>query len=1444
MTNLTKKTNKKSTLLFAILTLTIVGFSGCAKDRPDRNEQRDFDKVELSVYDGKEFTLETVKALSQTPLVSDAVNLSADVSSASLSDQFTLMTYKTNSNIFEDVPFFGLPGQKYTLRYEVTNTHLVINKVAKPELIPFTERTFAKKEGSNLVVPTVGYPLTLFKKKRTTNLDDEFTNQFEFIVVQKVSEATHMRVDLNSRETFEIEKKLNVLPVDLFTGSNKDEAKQWFYSATVVGAPPALANSIGRDVTADFSQGSVSRIKFIKADNAIMGVNLNIDKEIDTKDENNLSVIIRVPVEWLDFRQAKEGVNNLLSEEVLDDESKESVAALKRPYIKADFTQVTTAASGGFDTSFSNDFSLFDLEISEGYISFVTENTTSKIRTRYSFRAAHKPKIDQIKRYFKNDRDIFGYFTTTLNKLRNYRQERDDEIEKNILINHYMPEVGPNGKRKITYHFSKLTKTESMRDVSRIAVDVWNKAFQEANTGIEIVLDESKDVNLGDLRYNIINVVDSKNGGSLLGYGPTIADTDTGEIIAGSSNIYADPFREMLVRDVRNYIRSRRGLFAPNYLGSSKPTSSLVGSSSLDAVLEFTTKLYEGIEEDESMLTNRSLIKSLAKTKSAHLAYKSKMAELASLKGSMKLPHFVLKVEEVHNQLKADFRLTERDFAELNSKGVSHHGAFETASKDVVKEIESRCKPELDAYIETLEEDDVLYNDDEEEVILNCINKRSSTAAKGNALDKKDISLLESRVLSTLVHEMGHNFSLRHNFVASTDSDHYSKDEHGHILSQSSSVMDYNRGNVDELLAPAKYDIEAIRFLYGNAVTLENGKNHAIVKTKSLLAQLGDLKRLPLKFCTDEDASYDPQAIWSRNRDPLCARHDHGKNPLEIVRENVLSVNSYIAVGTYRYDKAFIFSFDPLNFVEPGTRASNAILQRNFLTLQKIYSQWRFHFAAFVGDENRYLESYSEEEFQKQLERMKNDTDSEGEPSVHAKNYAEYYQASVEAYEFLKQMAFNTAKYCRFDGTAITNGSELFEFERLQNSVYRDTGKSIQACTDSVISDWAKSHYTGKPSKEVTDEMVQLVNPVVDGVTLNGYGEYANDVRATLDPNSLDFDKINIAGLDLARRYAFMILTVRAPLMKHLANMDFVPNFLDREKYMEEVRDLLKGRSIDGLTQDTVELAGIDGKFQYKKFVKENATLAEMMLMFDRGLIIPGNRDATSRRLGMTQVFVTQDSSIIPASFARFNIGGTFIAAHPDATVSGPIITKRIELAAQQRLGKSSEDVLETVPASEVFEFLVNNNPMVALPPQAVLDQGDVSLRRLFDGLKAYIGRIEVLTRVADKKFVDTMNLALVPYIAITNIQLPDQVLDGKSSDFFSDESVVNFFNQNFPSLVNAVEGRIISIFSRDNATPVANMLVEEIAKDRELQIEYRKNSKDIDAQLNLLTDILMRLGR
>lgn len=137
----------------------------------------------------------------------------------------------------------------------------------------------------------------------------------------------------------------------------------------------------------------------------------------------------------------------------------------------------------------------------------------------------------------------------------------------------------------------------------------------------------------------------------------------------------------------------------------------------------------------------------------------------------------------------------------------------------------------------------------------------------------------------TLVHELGHNLGLRHNFMGSFD--------------RNSSVMDYSAREFNQLTVPGKYDIAALRFGY-TGKTSEN-ENY--------------------RYCTDEDAD----AIVG------CHRGDEGTTLEEVVRHLIGQYENYYQRRNFGRADEFSSAGDDLYASE---------LAKHFIAIRLYLSHW------------------------------------------------------------------------------------------------------------------------------------------------------------------------------------------------------------------------------------------------------------------------------------------------------------------------------------------------------------------------------------------------------------------------------------------------------------------------------------------------------------------------
>lgn len=141
--------------------------------------------------------------------------------------------------------------------------------------------------------------------------------------------------------------------------------------------------------------------------------------------------------------------------------------------------------------------------------------------------------------YPNADDTSFGFFTTTTLKL----NPTTNKYEDITYLNRFNPELGAI-EYYLTDNFFE-PKNKMYLDSTIETVNKMNEALsvigvKTSKPPIQIVnKTQGLGIHAGDLRYNVINLVDEPLDNGLLGYGPLIADPRTGEIIKAHVNQYS-----------------------------------------------------------------------------------------------------------------------------------------------------------------------------------------------------------------------------------------------------------------------------------------------------------------------------------------------------------------------------------------------------------------------------------------------------------------------------------------------------------------------------------------------------------------------------------------------------------------------------------------------------------------------------------------------------------------------------------------------------------------------------------------------------------------------------------------------------------------------------------------------------------------------------------------
>jgi predicted Zn-dependent protease len=1296
---------KKLIRVLALFTIPFL-IVNCAKKRAEQFIQNEGIHIDgLAMYDGKNYQLKTGKSLTSGSLTSADDEVKIDANNEFGLNNFGIVEYKTDALLLgSSFPFRGRENTNYAIQYEVNSQlkKLIVYKLGKKKDIPIQELTLAIQVSKDTYkVPLISYEVSLLKVAHVQNENGENTNKLKEFPVEDKSQATHIKVKKESAENLILDNKFNVFPRNLFDG-------EWYYSATIISANARSNVNIGSVSSVDFQARSVSRIEFIQESNRIRGVNKNIDKSLLGKDIN-LETAVSIPVQHIDYKRATIGTSSGLTASLVNDKEGGNSSWKEKRYTKFDFASICTLGS-------CIDGDLKNLEIAKDYRGFTVFYTGRKTKIHYSFwRAKNKGVTPKI--YHNEDKKLFGYFLTVKDFIMNHKTFRVEDIDKNVFLNRFYPENGV-----IKYHFSHETSPR-FKKIAREAIEAWDKTFfEEAGTGIhiEIALDDDT-VALGDLRYNVLNVVDTKDGGSLLGYGPSIVDSSNGEIVSATTNIYINPYREGLIRTMRNYVHSEIGTFKAKYLDQ---IGSITSSGDRDRVMTWKNSWqktqdsmkdnYLGFEKGSQLEANLfekllainpeekpQTFNSINNPEFVYSFHKTNGDIVTKIKKSCVAP------TEYHKQLDAiiakyDSKKSKKDIKtyvdEINLFGVN-------------KSNDSKENMHLDLYVKALKNipnklrKSFTHFDWELLAIDNCINKKDEKDK-----DDKEFknSILEDEIASTILHELGHNFGLRHNFAASSDEINFpaAVGENDQILT--SSVMDYQTNNVNGLIKPAAYDVAVIRFGYGDSVKLQNGE---IVKLTNRQATIeenlegSDNGLYNYKFCTDEDVSI---------KDPLCKRWDHGKNPEEVVNHIIDGFNSYFAVQGQRYDRA----------IGPHpSRFNGQVTQRYFLPLKSIYDKWRFHLGQFLG-EQKYMQSLSEAEFADKLIEM-------SKHPIYKQYYQDYYKATQKIYTFLSTLAFTPPMFCIAKDEA--GQIQTYEFESLRKIIFNELNKTVNDCNSPV----AKKYLKNKLKMSYVRKEGELFNSLLSSLDVDD-SAISPEISGSgvLAAVKLSYEAI---GLESLRLNAVAILGLRMPTLRIMDDREsfdrFVPNFFDNPIYRADLMNTLFNRIAAGINADELNLSDIVADSSNKNYIyfsREKDFLIGAWKMFTKGLILPGELDLNIERMAPYKAQVSNNVNNMPQAIreagAFTTLDNLYIWAGPEAVYAQDFVSLRNQLMAKKSASKENFVSLSEAQILEVF------NTQLIVFTQA--EFSTITFKEFIDANKA---NIVAINKISDKNLADSL---------------------------------------------------------------------------------------------------------
>ncbi|WP_230856301.1 zinc-dependent metalloprotease [Vibrio cidicii] len=702
--------------------------------------------------------------------------------------------------------------------------------------------------------------------------------------------------------------------------SSLDTESLWLYMPSTGAAPRYAATQRG------FFQGTPKLVTLrFDQKNGIIAEEVDRDTLVDGKPSRydssiNLAPVLKIPGEFQQYRCAEDQFDECTNKEELNTDA--SLKWEETTHFTPDYTGIKSLAVDTVDAwwtadnvtesadprlvhwEYDADAGVINVEVERTFTAdaddmyqFGSELEDLSFKTRFFYSLVKLDKLAskdyEVVHYPGRDSQRYGFFNQEKTPL-STNGEADLEGEKYRLINRFNPK-----KASIDYYLSDSYFTPEGREFLETTINTIDHVNEVlAGTGVPTINIVNKETpagkHPGDLRINMFNLITDPVDNGLLGYGPSATNPLTGEIVHAHVNQYAGVIRasarEMWRRLTVHYNRQEIARPTENDLDNNQTTTNDDNTAASEpAIMTFGGERVSNLVMAKNITNIRASLPMVAASEP-----RFDNGVVSWLRPDMQQEHSF-------NKQALSYAKQFQAYAEQNMYS-DQFLWVSTQSKGLIKGIDYINGGYFDnAHLDPSQPD---YADK--------VNTKLKAWEDLNADQQAQVTKQISQHIytSTLVHELGHNLGLRHNFMGSMDKNNFYSEQEITALGYDkvpaySSIMDYGASIFDELPTYGKYDIAALRFGYNrqaevNAVDDQGEPTVAYASLDAIDAKvsqnyrdypLGTLEALKEQlakqdnsqptqsvknyyYCTDENTS----------STTTCNRFDEGTNILELTK--------------------------------------------------------------------------------------------------------------------------------------------------------------------------------------------------------------------------------------------------------------------------------------------------------------------------------------------------------------------------------------------------------------------------------------------------------------------------------------------------------------------------------------------------------------------------------